>query len=810
MSFATMQRAGVLGRCAVNAGGCLTARLSLPCIQSRNTRPQQEPVRHYNFASTPYVGCFGDLPPVDMTQIRKDTIAYISAFDKELWFNQPVFTVLKGRVITEGEKVETTDAFENVVGNMVLAPPEVVDQVIEHIKTYASPAGNDLREKMRRVEARMLSVHAAALVGNQAMDFKKQDGVTEIEESLEANEVERRLNDLLFQDELDGKLSISRRPALVGCVSNFSNFLDLCRKCLRNLELGVPVVVLSRSNTTQHMYRWVELLLAEMEREGVDTGMVTYAACSIDEQRRIMAAAEGSPLYLTGSRPVAKAIKELVPATFSSTGGPNTMVTTKISKEVAQAIRWSVAIENSGQCTAMRHLVAPHCDGHVVKRLFDHDSLDFIDGPEDSLQRSGFAGVYRAWGDKFDPAAGYDLTATGVPVAYTVNDKFPTAIDEGWRRMYLDVTQTASEADLTNPEFTSELSRWLVREQPITLAINADDAAAGYPLAMQLFEQTCQVVYSIGTTTTPALTCQARPQEAEVFGEFAPRKELTTYTKFPVIVPSSTPGYHSAYTEAFLATQGNTACAHATAAAVLDKVTDVHVRGYLKTVADYLVDACGPKRGYGARTTLWGLQRPPINGTVTELRVSDTTSLDSALMYALPFVMTNAAEQLAVSCAAGSDCTAPLRDLGVTVREETDEAFAARVAEENPWNVVHPGPATEFPLAMHFISLIFPLGHIKSVLSVRAYPDPTQWQARWELSRGNILFLLVPLLVAWQVSLRMLGTIHCVRRKSFVERPTCTTHARAGHDPCAVARMWVVLVYLNHSDRIVRCNLSVA
>lgn len=273
--------------------------------------------RNYNFGSSRYVECFGDYPSVDhMDRLRSETIEYMEKFDPQSWYSDPVCTVIDGKIYTEGTTIETPDAFENPVGKLILASPSVVDLVIEHAQSYRLSGSNDLRAQIRAVESAMLGVHAPVLVGNQALDFKKQDGITEIEESLEANPVEQRMNDQLFADEVAGKVDIKRNPALIGCVSNFSNFLDLCRKSLRNLELGIPIIILSRSNTTQHMYRWAQLLMDECVYQGIPTGMITYASCSIEEQRRIMKAIPDSPLYLTGSRPVAAAIKDILPATF--------------------------------------------------------------------------------------------------------------------------------------------------------------------------------------------------------------------------------------------------------------------------------------------------------------------------------------------------------------------------------------------------------------------------------------------------------------------------------------------------------------
>lgn len=123
-----------------------------------------------------------------------------------------------------------------VIGKQIVANQAVMDKVTNHLETLTGNSSAllgcpmvfsasactpvDLREPMRRVEQKFLSgPGAGAIIGAQVIDFQKQDGrlcsfgnhelrippgVTEIVEAVEANAVERRFNDALFEDEKKG------------------------------------------------------------------------------------------------------------------------------------------------------------------------------------------------------------------------------------------------------------------------------------------------------------------------------------------------------------------------------------------------------------------------------------------------------------------------------------------------------------------------------------------------------------------------------------------------------------------------------
>ena len=609
----------------------LTRALLAPCIGLRSS------VKSYHFAASSYAKAFdrGEMPISTGTlnsdfvkKLRVDTIDYIEAHDPASWRGTPsltpgqgaVATILNGQILGGGKVEETVDAFERQNGELISATPAELEAVASHISSY-KPAKTDLRQEVRAMEAEIFDVFGDSpwphfLVGNQALDFKKQDGVTEVEESVQANLVEQRLNDLLLADEAAGKVEIGRRPAFVGCVSNFSNFLDLCRKTLRNVELGVPCVVLSRSNTTQHMYRWSQMLAQLMPKYSIDPGMVTYIAAPKEAQQALLEANPTSPAYFTCSRAVAKSIRAFHGPAISSTGGPNTLVATRLTPAVSDAIKLSATIENSGQCTALRHAVVQCDEGDVASML---SAVPVLSGPAEALRNGEFAGIF-----DFSPPAkavsGYTYHADNGKIAYRYSTNLPPDdIEEEWRNVYVDVTSPTTPE--LNGSFADGLSRWLVSHQPITLAINAEPG--DYSLAQQLFTQTGQVVYTVGNVDSPALTCQARPQDGEVFGEFPVRRELHGHTKYPVVVPTPTPAYNSTYSESYLASRGKGWVPNSLpleACKVATSLTSDAVRGYVREVADYLTDALAvnPKVSLPgtSRTALFGLQTTPQNGQV--------------------------------------------------------------------------------------------------------------------------------------------------------------------------------------------------
>ena len=303
-------------------------------------------------------------------------------------------SLLKGDKLLGAAPVETKNALGFTNGNQIFSSPEQCEMLKDHIKSFKSPY-YDLRDPIRKIERKLLTDYPGVLIGNQCIDFKKQDGITEIEEAIMANTVEQRLNDLLLNDEKEGKVTVNRQPIYVSCVSNFTNFLDLFRKTLRSLEAGVPCVVLGRSNTSQHSYRWAELLVEMCKEHDIDQGMVTFVCCDLPDIIDITQSCMDSTgnLYTTCSRELAAFIKAAYPKTVASTGGPNTLVATEVNKTVFDAIRMSATIESSGQCTALRHcVVPPDTSDENLEAIFD-DVIEISDAP-DAVEKSLFDAVF--------------------------------------------------------------------------------------------------------------------------------------------------------------------------------------------------------------------------------------------------------------------------------------------------------------------------------------------------------------------------------------------------------------------------------
>lgn len=423
-------------------------------------------------------------------------------------------------------KVETKDAFGKGNGSQYLATPEQVALLKEHISTFQS-SSRDLREPLRKIEQQLLSEkHTGFLIGNQCVDFGKQDGITEIEESIMANAVERRLNDLVLMDEEKGKIKVNRQPIYVSCVSNFTNFLDLFRKTTRSLELGIPCVVLGRSNTVQHSYRWTELLSELLEAEGVDPGMLTYLSCSLEDIKDITQSCQAHTgnLYATCSRELAADMMSGYPKTVASTGGPNTLVTTEWTEEVQKAVQMSASIECAGQCTALRHCVAPpSVEDSQLDSVFN--DIQEIPSAPYAVDNALFDGVFAKHQGSGVPEDGSYTHHNKVDAYYRIGSEPPAGLEgdgdlpEYWRKVVVDF----SKMDVSGKKSANvdKLAAWLNKHQPISLAINGKREEV-FELAVELFDKTGMVVYTIGSTDDeehpPALTCQARPQEAEVFG----------------------------------------------------------------------------------------------------------------------------------------------------------------------------------------------------------------------------------------------------------------------------------------------------
>merc|ERR1712232_197822 len=187
--------------------------------------------------------------------------------------------------------------------------------------------------------------------------------------------------------------------------------------------------------------------------------------------------------------------------------------------------------------------------------------------------------------------------------------------------------------------------------------------------------------------------------------------------------PTPCAGYNAVYNDVYLKKRAHNTSAsglhglHQDATRLLAAIQDDRIRGYACVILDYLLDACEPKEGFGNRSTLFGLQRPPMDGSVTALRCNAACNFDLLLLHALPFVATNAHDCLEISVGCTGSRTATVQEIlrgTVDTTVETYDAYQVRKKSLHVYNEVCVDDPIEMLLAFQFVSKTFPLGHIKS------------------------------------------------------------------------------------------------
>ena len=206
-------------------------------------------------------------------------------------------------------------------------------------------------------------------------------------------------------------------------------------------------------------------------------------------------------------------------------------------------------------------------------------------------------------------------------------------------------------------------------------------------------------------------------------GEFPPRSKLTKYTRYPVVVPSSTPSYDAEYSAKYLESLPVDKFFGKSTRELLEEITDAATRGYCTEVIRYLQDATmkNPKVGFGkSRTAIWGLQRPPL-GLKTFIRCSTDATWDAIAPIFMLFHATNARNQVELSVDPTNEVLISFcLKHKLPYSADTNESFAGKVDADkiDVFNIVRVDTTVQesFPMVGQFVSLYFPLGHIKSTM----------------------------------------------------------------------------------------------
>lgn len=656
----------------------------------------------------------------EMDALREEVLVRLPVREKSVqdeWNQDPVRTLFFGKPIAhENDKMNNTfDGDGNINGKCRQSSENIIKIVQSHCRNYMPPYSTDEhRNKIRKIEEEMIDFTSSAniltdFICHKIIDEKIQYPEILLEDILSTkvvSSIEKSMNDSLRESEGRGRVVINRNVAVIGNFSPLPRSTKFSNMFFRFLECGIPVVIVcSEQKKIQSIFRWIQTLLRLMTKEKIDLGLLTFVCCNETDEKSFMRTCSPFFSLLLDSRPQTVDLFQ----SFHNIIGVSSHV--------------SSILFNGAEINPCNYSHEPFNEsiGCVLVILCEEKGSELF---------KNVSGLYKDFFNAHKRPEG-SYVFLSFDDAIELNAKSILSLCSFERSSLEIIIHMSSSLDNVN-NFLDSVCPWIIKMQPQYINLNLGVEQVAYNYLESLFLRTNVPGISLNRENYQ-FYYKGYPELGEIIGVNPPQHFHKPH-HYPLFLPIPMSVYCANYALAYL--KDHHFMENPSFAMTIDneyyktllaEISMNHFRNYLTLVAHYLNESLeiNPKQGVGQASVLWGIQGIPagmhiilrMESQCLACDICSNNSFDTLASYILPFMMTSAHDRYVISIHPENERLAKVLDLLHIKYEVHDECqFEDQLRKDRIFSVVRPinHLSFNFPLIHQFVSILFPIGHIKS------------------------------------------------------------------------------------------------